>query len=101
MAVTFWLSSRQDLDPGGGLIGGVIPIAAHLGIYGLLFALLWRAFPRAPAAAALLAVLYGVSDELHQSTVPGRQATVFDVAVDAVGVLATYALIRAIRARWP
>jgi len=101
MAVTFWLSSRQDLDPGGGLVGGLIPIAAHLGIYGLLFALLWRALPRAPALAALLTILYGVSDELHQSTVPGRQATLFDVAVDAVGVLLAYALIRAMRARWP
>jgi len=109
MAVIFALSSRQDLDAGGGALGAAIPVLAHLGLYGLLFALLWRALPGAPAAAATLAVLYGISDEVHQSFVPTREATVFDVAVDALGVAATYALLRlerfkrlrASRARWP
>ena len=103
MAVIYALSSRQDLDPGGGTVGAAIPILAHLGLFGVLFALLWRALPRRPLAAALLAVLYGISDELHQSTVPGREATLFDVAIDAVGVALSYGLLRlrASRARWP
>lgn len=99
MAVIFALSSRRDLDPGGGLLGGVIPILAHLGLFGLLFALLWRAAPRTPAVAALVAILYGVGDELHQSTVPGRDATAFDVAVDALGVALTYVVLSVAMAR--
>ena len=36
----------------------------------------------------LLATLFGVTDEIHQYFVPGRQADVFDVVADAVGALA-------------
>jgi VanZ family protein len=36
-------------------------------------------------AAFFIASIYGVTDELHQSMVPGRDATVGDVAADTVG----------------
>jgi VanZ family protein len=36
-------------------------------------------------AAWLIAVLYGVSDEMHQSFVPERMADLRDVIADAVG----------------
>ncbi len=42
--------------------------------------------------AAVLAVLYGLTDEWHQSFVPGRTADVFDVAADAVGACAAVLL---------
>jgi VanZ family protein len=32
-----------------------------------------------------LTVLFGASDELHQAFVPGRQSTLIDVGIDAVG----------------
>ena len=32
-------------------------------------------------------VIYALGDEWHQSFVPGRDASVFDLAVDVVGVL--------------
>jgi VanZ family protein len=38
-------------------------------------------------AAAVLATLYGVSDELHQLLVPGRSADWRDALTDAVGAL--------------
>jgi VanZ family protein len=105
MAVIFALSSRQDLDPGDGAFGAVLPVAAHFGLYGTLFALWWRALGPSRAAAAMAAaitVLYGISDEIHQSFVPGRDASVLDVLIDAAGVAAAYGLlVTANRARWP
>lgn len=35
----------------------------------------------------VLAVLYGVSDEFHQSFVPGRSSALKDVLYDSVGIL--------------
>ena len=38
-------------------------------------------------AAFAVAVLYGVTDELHQTFVPGRVASEADLVVDAMGAL--------------
>ncbi len=54
-----------------------------------------------PAAAFTFAILYGMSDEFHQSFVPNRDANWLDVGFDALGAaLGTGAvsLIRGIRA---
>jgi VanZ family protein len=52
------------------------------------------------AAAAALASAYGVSDEWHQSFVPGRDPDWHDWAADTVGALAGAALVvGALRAR--
>lgn len=47
------------------------------------------------AAAWMIAVAYGVSDEFHQSFVPNRHAEVRDLAADAVGALGATALVGA------
>ncbi len=43
--------------------------------------------PQQALAATLIASLYGISDEFHQSFVPGRQADVLDWAADTGGAL--------------
>ena len=43
--------------------------------------------PRAYRLAWGLAVLYGISDELHQAFVPGRGNSIWDVGIDAAGAL--------------
>lgn len=67
---------------------------AHAFTFGVLAVLLlmgltgwqWRAVTRPFLLTAfLLAVAYGVSDELHQRFVPGRTPDMADVAADAVG----------------
>jgi VanZ family protein len=68
---------------------------AHLSEYAILAALWLRAFVRgrnlAPRNAGLLAlaisVVWAILDELHQSLVPTRSASVADVLVDTVGAL--------------
>ena len=91
MAVIFILSSIPDLGtlPGGasdktwhfaGYAGlGVtflLPLAA-----GRLGGVTWST----AAGAILLATLYGLSDEFHQTFVPGRSAEALDVVADSFG----------------
>ncbi len=40
-----------------------------------------------PMPSLLAAVLYSVSDEIHQYFVPGRACRIFDVGVDSLGAL--------------
>ncbi len=91
MAVIFYLSHQPDLSSGLGIIDLVGRKLVHAAEYALLCALSWRALrPAVPPRVALMASLavsiaYAVSDEIHQSFVPGRTATPIDVSIDAVG----------------
>ena len=107
-ALIFGLSSVSSLPaPPGGLTDK----HAHFITYGVLAALLvWGLTDRAPArttwataaAAVALAVLYGASDEWHQSFVPDREVSALDLAADASGAAIAAVALRAwaiIRAR--
>ena len=90
MAVIFAFSSRHG--------GGHLPAAevalrklGHVAGYVVLTLLLLRAVHRAELGAAMpvaivAALAYAVSDEWHQSFVPGRTATPRDVAIDGFGI---------------
>jgi VanZ family protein len=87
-AVLFFLSSRDTLpvDLGGGL-----DKVAHFGAYLVLGFLLAFGANRLSLPLWLAVVLgfaYGLLDELHQSTVPGRHADLGDWIADAAGTLA-------------
>ena len=80
---------------------GLLSISAHFAEYAVLAALLWLALHSTPALACraaplafAVAVLYAVSDEFHQSFVPGRYPDVRDVLVDAAGALAALLVLR-------
>lgn len=104
MAVIFALSAQSslpELTPG---LPKLEEIAGHASAYAVLAALLWNALHRSdvrwPASWALvLAVLYGVSDEFHQSYVPGRAAAVDDLVVDLIGAALALLLIGWLRSR--
>jgi VanZ family protein len=92
LAVSFYLSSQ----PGGNVPSVAPDYLAHAVEYGILGMLALRAFqggmgsppePRAFALAILLCVLWGISDELHQLWVPGREASISDLVSDVLGVL--------------
>jgi VanZ family protein len=83
----FTLSSIPDLGTGLGGWDLVLRKIAHAAEYAVLGALLLRAVGR-PWVAFAAGTLYAISDEIHQSFVPGRLGSPLDVALDAVGVVA-------------
>ena len=81
--------------------------AGHMAVFGILALLGWRAIAtttewRRPWAWALeLAVLYAITDELHQGFVAGRHPSPVDVGIDAVGALIAVVAGGIVRARLP
>jgi hypothetical protein len=94
----FALSSVPDLGTGLGGWDLVLRKIAHAAEYAILGALLVRA-TGTPIVAFALGTLYAISDEIHQSFVPGRLGSPLDVAIDAVGVAIGVALWQLARAR--
>ena len=93
-AIIFGASSVSNP---GALPGGISDKAAHFAVYLILSVLLVRALAGGRTSGigwrALLlgiagAVLYGISDELHQRFVPGRTPDVLDLAADSLGAMA-------------
>ena len=89
-----------------GIAGPVVENFAHAVEYGILAALLvllaprregWVALDRGTVGWILAVVLvYAASDEWHQSFVPHRDASVYDVITDVVGAASTLACIGAL-----
>jgi VanZ family protein len=93
MAATFYLSHQSGIA----IPMGAPDYLAHGVGYSGLGALLMRALAGGRLAdmswrwvllATLIGGLYGVSDEFHQSFVPGRFPSISDVVADTVGSLA-------------
>jgi len=90
----FLLSAQPDLRFVDDVdLDFVVRKLGHMGVFGILVLLLWRALGltttlRPPWAWALaLTVLYAISDELHQGTVVGRHPDVTDVGIDSLGAI--------------
>ncbi len=123
MAVIFWFSSQPDLPKAPATwLDFVIKKGAHALVYAVLAGLIWRALanrqPRpaatgngpvrggrvvAPLLSAVsvqsfsLTLLYALSDEWHQTLVPGRHGRPFDVMVDLLGAAFALLLIHRFR----
>ncbi len=106
MTVIFLLSAQPSLDSGLGPIDTIGRKLVHFAEYALLALLWWRALRtqtdehRAALAAFVVASLYAVSDEWHQSFVEGRSGNALDWAIDSAGAGATLAWLR-LRQRTP
>lgn len=106
MTLIFMLSSRHGGAGSGqrswlfrmvNVVPGVSDKVVHAGEYGGLGALCTRAIGR-PVWAWIIAAFYGITDEIHQSFVPGREADprdwVADLIGSGIGVYVTYWLSR-------
>ena len=101
MALIFALSATPDLSSGLGTWDLVLRKLAHITIFGVLWLTVARAARwRRPVVTAVVALLYAVSDEVHQSFVEGRHGSPVDVLIDAAGIgLAILAWVVATRRR--
>jgi len=106
IAALIWrLSSTPDLAITSGTLDLVLRKIAHVAVFaalaGSLIVALRRSevrWERALPLAAAIAIVYAIVDEVHQSTVPTRNGSGVDVAIDAfgvgLGVVGTYAIAR-------
>jgi VanZ family protein len=104
MALLFAASSRSDVPAASALPDWLTHGLAYLALGVLLARALAGGLgaplgPRQALLAVLLATAYGVSDEYHQSFVPGRQADPYDVLKDCAGASVGAALCRALGRR--
>jgi VanZ family protein len=97
LGAIFWLSSQSQV-PGAHYFWDK---ALHVVGYAGLGVLALRAFhgglarPRLipTLLAAAVVVLWGISDEYHQSFVPGRDASALDVVADAIGMAVSVVVV--------
>ena len=101
LAAAIWLlSSRAEPGPDLGGLQGPASYLAHLVLYAALWtSLAWALDWRRPLLALVVTVAYGAVDEVHQSFVPGRDASPVDLAVDALGAGLAWAAAARLRGR--
>jgi VanZ family protein len=87
MGLIFFLSAQPDLNSGLGVWDTIGRKIVHMGEYGVLWFLWWRALRyRAAPVAVAITLAYAATDEIHQSFVHGRHGSPWDWAIDAAGV---------------
>ncbi len=96
MSLIFTLSSRQRISVSDiTSVNFIFFKSLHIVEYAILFFLLFRALYRTTRlplqqifyVAISIAILYGVSDELHQTLVPTREGSPRDIVIDSIGIL--------------
>ncbi len=92
----FFLSAQEVL-PGFSvsIYDFIFKKSAHMFVYAVLYLLLFWAYKQTSKKKnkrqnyllpAIIALLYALTDELHQGTVPGRHPTLRDAGYDMLGV---------------
>jgi VanZ family protein len=94
MAVIFVLSHQPTLPYPDDVDAMIVSTLGHVTVYAVLAGLLWWALGAFSVPAGwryvlpvAISALYGISDEWHQSYVPGRSPDARDVVADTVGAV--------------
>jgi len=97
IAITIFYVSSLAFEPGGKGALSYRPIAYHILIFFLLeFFLLISILKgkngnlKLALIGIVVAVLYGILDEIHQYFVPGRAVSVDDLALDSLGIMLAF-----------
>lgn len=90
IALCIFFVSSISIEPSPKAFG-LIPTLYHIFAFFfltmfLMISVVKGKFKEFVPIAFVMAVLYGVSDELHQFLVPGRAASVGDVFLDTIGI---------------
>ncbi|MBZ0150334.1 MAG: VanZ family protein [Planctomycetes bacterium] len=100
MGALWWLSSRQPQPHATSQLSAFLHNGAHVIAYATLAGFTWLALACAEQprrrflVAFLIAVAYGVLDEVHQSCVPGRVSSIADLITDGVAAAMALAWLR-------
>lgn len=93
----FYLSSIPSLKSPFGIWDLYLRKSAHIIEYLILSLLIFPNFRtnniRSCNIAVLISMLYAVSDEYHQSFVPGRSMEITDMAWDWIGCMIAYIIL--------
>lgn len=101
-AIIFLLSSQSVLASLDLSVADFIfKKSAHIFVYAVLFFLLFRANYLTNQSSSKInwtivfsiCLIYAISDEVHQSLVPGRHAAIRDIAYDSLGMLIAFCRI--------
>jgi VanZ family protein len=89
MALIYGLSEQQRLPHApDAFLDILLKKGAHMAEYAVLYVLLWQALrARSLGLPWVLSMLYAISDEVHQTFVPGRNGWYVDVIIDSTGAL--------------
>jgi len=95
ISLIFLLSSFPKLQISEGLADLILRKLAHMFEYGVLYLLIYRVFKRTSSLSKnkllfislFLTILYAVSDEYHQTFVPGRCGNLTDISIDSTGAV--------------
>lgn len=105
--VIWILSSRPTSGIAPSLWVVLLFNGAHVVLFGMLAALAHLAGtpdePRASLRAIAIAAAWGTIDEIHQTFVPGRSSSLWDVATDVAGAVLFVSVVVVLRgegARW-
>lgn len=86
MMIIFYFSSRSTIGIGSNETERFLILKSfHLIEYGILAFLLLFAISK-NKLAVFIAYLYAISDEIHQSFVPGRTSRFRDTLIDLIGI---------------
>ncbi|HET6594476.1 MAG TPA: VanZ family protein [Anaerolineales bacterium] len=99
MLMIFLFSARTRAElPDFHTADRIVKKGAHMAGYAFLAAAYWRAFDFRQKRWWLawgMAVMYAMTDEFHQSFVPGRSPSIWDVLLfDNLGALVSLCLLR-------
>lgn len=82
------------------LLPGSLDIVAHFATFGLIAVLLWLSFQRGhPLLVIMIVSAIGAADELRQFFLPGRSASLQDLAADIFAAVVIVSLLEYARRR--